>query len=218
MGDLEIPLTDVSLEPEVVAREEAVAEEVPVADEEPVSAEEVAWRKTPRPEESPFVTRTMAELYAKQGYREAALDVYRQLAIQHPEDSDITDRIKELSGPAESPAAEPAAEVVSQPEVVPEPLAADAWPEAETGYEPMIPSNEDLNAEIPEETPGFTGRHFTETELSDTGTFERIELDSESPFGELAWEPEPFLEGEFSAAGAPPADALTEDMVTELTP
>lgn len=64
--------------------------------EEPDS-DDVAWRKTPRPEESPFVTRTMAELYARQGHREAALDVYRQLAIHHPDDEEIRGRIEELS-------------------------------------------------------------------------------------------------------------------------
>src|SRR5678815_2649116 len=45
--------------------------------------EDVAWRTTPPHEESPFVTRTMAELYAKQGYREAALDVYRPVSYTH---------------------------------------------------------------------------------------------------------------------------------------
>jgi tetratricopeptide (TPR) repeat protein len=96
---------------------ESVATEAPAAIEEPVAEplevtvepevsrepevveapEEVAWRKTPKPEESPFVTRTMAELYAQQGYRNAALDVYRQLAIQHPDDLEIRGRIEELS-------------------------------------------------------------------------------------------------------------------------
>src|SRR5688500_3813725 len=81
---------------------EADMGELEIALPEPAQEEEVPWRKTPRPEDSPFVTRTMAELYAKQGYREAALDVYRQLAIHHPEDQEIRDRITELSGRADS--------------------------------------------------------------------------------------------------------------------
>nr|MBA3342703.1 hypothetical protein [Gemmatimonadaceae bacterium] len=44
-----------------------------------------------------FVTRTMGELYAKQGYNAAALDVFRQLAVRHPEDRGLIDRIEELA-------------------------------------------------------------------------------------------------------------------------
>jgi tetratricopeptide (TPR) repeat protein len=55
--------------------------------------------------QSPFVTRTMAELYASQGHLEAALDVYHQLAAANPDDAEIADRIKELSS-SEAPAEE----------------------------------------------------------------------------------------------------------------
>ena len=98
--------------PEVVQQPEAVQEfdavqepdsEDPglteIEDEEEVPPQEtvVPWRKTPQPVASPFVTRTMAELYLKQGYTAAALDVYRQLAIQNPDDAAIRERIEELS-------------------------------------------------------------------------------------------------------------------------
>jgi tetratricopeptide (TPR) repeat protein len=84
------------------ASAEAPAADVPPArveeDAEDIEAAgEVAWRKTPREQESPFITRTMADLYARQGYLAAALDVYRQLAIRHPEDEGIQQRIAELS-------------------------------------------------------------------------------------------------------------------------
>ncbi|HVF38801.1 MAG TPA: tetratricopeptide repeat protein, partial [Gemmatimonadaceae bacterium] len=78
----------------VVAPLADVAPEPPPAS---ATEREVPWRKTPPHEDSPFVTRTMAELYAKQGYHAAALDVFRQLALQHPEDSAISERIDELS-------------------------------------------------------------------------------------------------------------------------
>jgi hypothetical protein len=59
----------------------------------------------------------MAELYAKQGYRAAALDVYRQLALNNPEDREILSRIEELSGePAEVPRPITAESIQSAPE------------------------------------------------------------------------------------------------------
>lgn len=76
-----------------------VAASLPTADVIPIvpPQDEVAWRNTPAQEDSPFVTRTMADLYAKQGFREAALDVYRQLALSNPDDEAIVARIGELS-------------------------------------------------------------------------------------------------------------------------
>src|SRR4029078_2541003 len=103
-SDREIEMAP-SPEPEI----EHEAEEPEVA---PAGVEDdVAWRKTPPHEESPFVTRTMAELYAKQGYREAALDVYRQLALHHPDDKEISDRIEALQHDSshETPPAAPTA-------------------------------------------------------------------------------------------------------------
>ncbi len=45
---------------------------------------------------SPFVTETMAELYLQQGFREEALNVYRQLLAQNPEDTGLAERVKHL--------------------------------------------------------------------------------------------------------------------------
>lgn len=161
-------------EPEV----EEVAPPAPAPEEEiPAPAEEdVAWRATPPHEESPFVTRTMAELYAKQGYREAALDVYRQLALHHPDDKEIFDRIEALeqdSSAQTPPAATPAAS--TEPDAKPklsempfEPIISDvaSLPEPEVvkdysdravyGAEP----DEDEEFTAPAEAP-----HFTEMEL-----------------------------------------------------
>jgi len=54
-------------------------------------------KRTPAREEFPFVTRTMGELYAQQGYHAAALEVFHQLAIQNPDDSAIAERIEEIT-------------------------------------------------------------------------------------------------------------------------
>ncbi len=43
-----------------------------------------------------FVTETMAELYLQQGFRDEALDVYRKLAEQNPDDAALRERINSL--------------------------------------------------------------------------------------------------------------------------
>jgi len=45
---------------------------------------------------SPFVTETMAELYLQQGFREEALNVYRQLLAQNPDDRGLAERVRHL--------------------------------------------------------------------------------------------------------------------------
>lgn len=47
---------------------------------------------------SPFTTRSVAELYESQGYLTEALRIYRELASDKPEDSEIAAKIKELEG------------------------------------------------------------------------------------------------------------------------
>ena len=227
--DIEIPVTESEVDRAAVPADVEVA--LPDAAEEPGTAapesEDVAWRKTPRPEDSPFVTRTMAELYARQGYRAAALDVYRQLAIRHPEDADIRDRIAELTGERDRAVAE-ATPVAAEPphadrdEAPPttSPVEATSEPERadELSDEPAFaPSAEDLNVEIAAPVPDTSGLHFTETEISDTPLEGAMELDSESPFGELSWEiesvspestpePEPVVEPEAKTEPEPIAE------------
>ena len=43
-----------------------------------------------------FVTETMAELYLQQGFTAEALDIYRQLLEQNPEDTSLRDRVEQL--------------------------------------------------------------------------------------------------------------------------
>ncbi len=60
------------------------------------------------PESEPLVTRTIAELYARQGLTERALGVYRQLLQASPGDRELRSRVEELEGVAATPALEPA--------------------------------------------------------------------------------------------------------------
>lgn len=72
---------------------------------------------------SAFVTETMAELYVKQGHREQALEVYRQLVQRNPEDAALAGRLRALES-AESRSAAPEPEpIMPVPEVM-----ADAGP------------------------------------------------------------------------------------------
>lgn len=137
-GDIEVELPEAAREPEIVP--------TALDDHElPPLEEEAAWRKTPHHEESPFVTRTMAELYESQGYREAALDVYRQLALHHPENSEILDRIEALEKShiqpePESPQLIDLPEPVSelQAEAPAEPQPAEIETPGDEDYQPLV--------------------------------------------------------------------------------
>jgi tetratricopeptide (TPR) repeat protein len=121
--DVETPLPVPAQEPEI-ADVHAVAEEK----EKPpalLHEEEIPWRKTPPHGDAPFVTRTMAEVYARQGHHEAALDVYRQLAMEHPDDTEIRGRIEELAGGRPE---EPGAPDVQQAAGSPPPEPPDTTP------------------------------------------------------------------------------------------
>jgi hypothetical protein len=53
----------------------------------------------------PFVNETMAQLYLQQGYKQLALQVYRQLVVSRPQDQGLRNRIAEIE--AEDAAAHP---------------------------------------------------------------------------------------------------------------
>ena len=224
----EVPAPEPSREPEVAAASaeepepQGAVEEIAAvpAEEAPPSPvdEEVTWRKTPPHEESPFVTRTMAELYASQGYRQAALDVYRQLALQHPDDKEIFDRIDALEKHAEpaaavspseeSPAPEPAEESPApepmefEPMISDLPVESDAEALTDVSSESVFaPSSEDLNLDIPAAPSSRPDPHFTEMELATGDTWdtdswgagfgpdEDVSLDFDSPDIPAATEP-----------------------------
>jgi tetratricopeptide (TPR) repeat protein len=65
-----------------------------------------------------FVTETMAELYVKQGHREQALDVYRQLVQRNPNDAALAARLRDLEAAVARPGAAKPEPVVPAPPVV----------------------------------------------------------------------------------------------------
>jgi hypothetical protein len=90
------------------AFKEAAPPPVPV--EPPVTA--AAPEPAPAaPSTAPFVNETMAQLYLQQGYKQLALQVYRQLAVSRPQDEGLRQRIAEIEAqdaadhPAEIPSA-----------------------------------------------------------------------------------------------------------------
>ncbi len=85
--------------PLIPTEPEATAEpEPPSATPEPVEAAEA--------EPAPVVTETMAEVYLRQGLRDEALAVYRQLLVSRPDDH-ARDRIAALEAEMAAPAAIP---------------------------------------------------------------------------------------------------------------
>jgi len=76
------------------APDPAPGEEVPSGEEEVAPLAE---------EPELVVTQTMAEVYAKQGLVDSALEVYRELLAQRPEDPELLSRIVELESGAPAP-------------------------------------------------------------------------------------------------------------------
>ncbi len=58
---------------------------------------------------SAFVTETMAQLYLEQGHLESAVDIYRQLVEQRPEDAHLSERLRTLTEQAHGAPASAAA-------------------------------------------------------------------------------------------------------------
>jgi tetratricopeptide (TPR) repeat protein len=90
--------------PEPIAR----APEPPARAPEPPRSEERGFSGA---SSEPFVNETMAQLYLQQGYKQLALQVYRQLAVARPQDEGLRNRIAEIEAddaathPGEVPAA-----------------------------------------------------------------------------------------------------------------
>jgi len=84
---------------------EAVVDVAALAPEGEPAAEDLPSDELPEGE--PLVTRTIAELYARQGLTERALDVYRQLLQLTPGDPELRRRVAELEGTAGAETPEP---------------------------------------------------------------------------------------------------------------
>jgi tetratricopeptide (TPR) repeat protein len=97
----------------------------------------------------PFVNETMAQLYLQQGYRQLAINVYRQLSASRPNDQALKDRIAELES---ADAAEHPGEA---------PVMRREEPSIERPSEPAAPRSPSIEAPTPwtqpgsEESPGF---------------------------------------------------------------
>lgn len=102
-------------EPVARAREPVAAEFAPPA-EPPTPAPEPMARPVERTfsgaSSEPFVNETMAQLYLQQGYKQLALQVYRQLAVARPQDEGLRNRIAEIEA---ADAAEHPDEVAAAP-------------------------------------------------------------------------------------------------------
>ena len=201
---VEVP-TPAADEPDVAT--EAVPridEVIPVMPRE----DDVAWRNTPPHEGSPFVTRTMAELYAKQGYREAALDVYRQLALKNPDDHEIIVRIGELSAEAQ--------DLADAPDTGKEPDAA-AQPTREIDS-PMAPSEGSSAAAVEEsEINAAPAEHLPDIEADLLAWGDLASEPIYTPSSEeleMSVEPEVSLAGDkhFTETELPAGDAWDTDM------
>jgi tetratricopeptide (TPR) repeat protein len=91
------------LPPAVIAAEAELVYLVPPDD---VPAAPARGSEPAPPAQTPFVTETMAELFLKQGFREQAYDVYRQLLAASPHDERLRARVAELQ-PAPAAASGP---------------------------------------------------------------------------------------------------------------
>lgn len=149
-------------------------------------------------EAGPVYTETMAEVYARQGLYERAIDVYRELLTQRPDDTRLRERLREVEATASAEAAAPGeadvteeAAVVEAAEPGVEEVVADTAPDDDAlPFLEELPATEDETAE--EEAPRVA-EPLTEPE-------------AEEPEPETGWEPEPAAEG--------PA----EDVVVEVEP
>ena len=132
----------------------AIPEPTPAAAE--AEPEPRASQKTPT-----FVTETMATLYLQQGFRDKAIDVYRQLVEQAPNDAALQAKLAEL----ESSAPEmPEFEAPSEESLEPEPAPANAVLAdvsfADVGLTTPRPSSSRTPLATPAVASGPTAREF----------------------------------------------------------
>jgi tetratricopeptide (TPR) repeat protein len=86
-----------------------------------------------------FVTETMAELYLQQGFRNEALDVYRRLSAQAPDDSRLREKIAELEKPPAAATSSREASETSGARVSPLQRSAAAFFKSLASVEPPPP-------------------------------------------------------------------------------
>jgi len=108
------------------------------------------WAPPPAPAEEktfsgassePFVNETMAQLYLQQGYKQLALQVYRQLAVSRPQDEGLRSRIAEIE----------AADAAEHPGEAPTPRTE---PSIERPTERPVPRSPSIESPTPGTSPG----------------------------------------------------------------
>lgn len=175
----------------------------PIAEESPSLATESffdspevppAEAESPPPAEA-FVTETMAELYLQQGHLESALDIYRKLVSQRPDDAGLAERMRLLEDRVMG-------RVPSAAPQIPEPLenaaAASVTPSGESEV-PIVtpprsfggPTIREFLSGLARRTPSGVGavgfaREAPTIEATETA---RVETTVEAPRDELTDEP-----------------------------
>ena len=101
------PVSEASASPPESFATASASPPEPPAPEQPARSEEKTFSGA---SSEPFVNETMAQLYLQQGYKQLALQVYRQLAVSRPEDEGLRRRIAqvEAADAAEHPGEAPA--------------------------------------------------------------------------------------------------------------
>ncbi len=153
------PAAEPSESASVLDRDVETTQPAPLAELSEPPARKTPSRTTPVTESGPIVTRTLAELYLQQGYIEPALEIYRQLAEQEPEDRGLQARIEEIATDVESISAreeeDAAAEMVaaqesSEESIVP-PVAGETADTVDAGA-PVEPQSIAPESAEPEST------------------------------------------------------------------
>jgi len=116
----------------------------------PEAASPLDWAPPPAPAEEktfsgassePFVNETMAQLYLQQGYKQLALQVYRQLAVSRPRDEGLRARIAEI-------------EAADRAEHPGEAIIARTEPSIERPAERPVPRSPSIESPAPGTSPG----------------------------------------------------------------
>jgi tetratricopeptide (TPR) repeat protein len=108
-------------------------------------------------ERAPLVTRTMAEIFVRQGLLGRAVEIYEELVVREPDRTDLEERLEELRGMrAETP--EPPDAAPEPPDPAPEPSDPEAHAQgAPTGPLGGAPPTDDAGEAAPQWTEGRDG-------------------------------------------------------------
>jgi tetratricopeptide (TPR) repeat protein len=153
---------------------------------------------------TPFVTETMAELYLQQGFRQEALDVYKQLLAQNPNDATLADRVRSLESGARTSLSfdvvDEGVEVEAAEGTVPLGAMFDA-PMADVVPEPVVDAIAEPTAEMMPEPVADEFPEFVVDAAPDTVTEPAV-------VAEAIVEPEPIVEPAPAVEAEPPAEPV----------